>query len=121
MRFFKIIVLSVLLTGCVKDYSRNKFDLQAIETAAAALLASSEADGFIAGVQLTDIPEQLTILNPEEVYLTDQGLYIQLDSFFVQASGLFVPRTHLVNSLENSTDPKYTRLSGNVFSYIISG
>ncbi|RDV23903.1 hypothetical protein DXV75_16820 [Alteromonas aestuariivivens] len=121
MRFIKIIVLLGVLTGCVNDYSENHFDLVEIETAAIKYLSSQEENGSLHGIQLSNFPVQIANLDPERVYLTDQGLYIQLDSFFVQESGLFVPNKPLDSSFVESLDPKYTRLSGSVFSYIIRG
>ena len=121
MKFIKIIVLLGVLTGCVNDYSENQFDIVKFESAATKYLSSLEESGSLHGVELSDFPVQIANLSPERVYLTDRGLYIQLDSFFVQESGLFIPNEPMDSSLEESLDPKYTRLSGSVFSYIISG
>jgi hypothetical protein len=92
MRFIKLLAIVPLLTGCAKDYS--EFQLNSKEIAE---------------------------LNPERVYLTNLGLYIQLDSFFVEESGLFTPIRRMESSELKGSYLRYTRLSGNVFSYVISG
>ncbi|WP_394224475.1 hypothetical protein [Alteromonas gracilis] len=121
MRFIKILAIVPLLTGCVKDYSEFQFNSKEIEIAAAHVLSSHEVNTIVYGTQLSNIPKEIAELNPESVYLTELGLYIQLDSFFVEESGLFIPIKSM-DSLElEGSDPRYTRLSGNVFSYITSG
>lgn len=121
MRFIKLLAIVPLLTGCVKDYSEFQFNSTEVEIAAARVLLSHEVNTIVYATQLSNIPKEIAELNPESVYLTDLGLYIQLDSFFVEESGLFIPIRSMDSSELESSDPRYKRLSGNIFSYIISG
>lgn len=121
MRFITLFAVVVLLCGCVQDYAEKQFNFAEIENAAANVLSSNQVVTKEYAVHLLKIPVQIEALNPEFVYVTDQGLYIQLDSFFVATSGLFIPNQPIDNALLQSSDPKYTRLSDNVYSYIIKG
>lgn len=121
MRSILLIAITLFLTGCVKDYAKTPFNFEDINNAAAKVLSSEEvnADGY--AVQILIVPEQIEALDPQTVYVTNEGLFIQLDSFFVSESGLFIPNKHMDSVLLKSADPKYTRLSENVYSYVISG
>ena len=60
-------------------------------------------------------PKELNFITPKKVYMLDNGLYIQLHSFFVTESGLFVPRKGI--KVTSGVDPKYLKISPHLELY----
>ncbi len=60
--------------------------------------------------QVKDLPEAIESLKPEDVLITEEGVYIQLDGFFVTAEGVFVLRKSSNMSPEDRGDPFYRKI-----------
>ncbi|SDQ20462.1 hypothetical protein SAMN05216569_0072 [Pseudoxanthomonas sp. CF125] len=66
-------------------------------------------------------PNAIRKLRPERVYRTPDGLYITMDSFFVEERGLFVPDSAARLLPGRESDPSYESLGEGVFAYTIKG
>lgn len=88
--------------ACRGHYSADDFDLVGIQQDATALLKSSPDDRKL---DLSELPETIKALNLEAVFVHTVGIYIQLDSFFVEARGLFVPRAVIQRNSDHRSDP----------------
>jgi hypothetical protein len=118
-----IIALAILfavvsLTACTGHHNADDFDLIRIQQAASALLQSSPDDSDL---DLSELPEIIKGLNPESVFVHTEGIYIQLDSFFVEESGLFLPRAGIQRNFDHRSDPSYKLLGHGVYSYHVTG
>jgi hypothetical protein len=60
-------------------------------------------------------------LHPESVIKNEKGIYIRLDSFFVEESGLFIPLPGTVIGPDVHSDPGYRLLGVGIYSYHITG
>ena len=115
MKILLIALFSISIAGCVVDHiDAEKIDIGLIEQDAILLLETSN-------MNLAKLPDSISELEPESVLVQANGLYIKLNSSFVEESGLFVPVDRSVDYSSVGADPEYKRLSGNVYSYIIRG
>lgn len=114
MKTLATALLLLALFGCTKHYASDEFDVSAIEAEASEILSSNN-------VIPIDLPPTIAKLNPKNVYINDDGLFIQLNGFFVSESGMFIPRKGVVVEENNNGEPQFTRLHGNVYSYVIKG
>jgi hypothetical protein len=61
------------------------------------------------------------ILDPEQIRIDPEGVYIVTDSFFVEEDGVFVPRDPATFKPIAGSDPSYTPVALDVFTYHIAG
>ena len=66
-------------------------------------------------------PSDIAELNPESIKKIDNGIYIKLDSFFVEESGLFIPAPGTTIDPGVHADPGYLLLGDGVYSYYVTG
>jgi len=66
-------------------------------------------------------PSEIKELNPESIMKSDKGIYIRLDSFFVEESGLFFPAPGTTIETGVHADPAYKLLSDGIYSYHVTG
>lgn len=111
---FVLFLALVSLSGC--GVAPDEAALDALAQAGRNTLATSS----IGALPSARWPKAVTRLDPERVYVTDEGLYVVTSSFFVQERGLFVPRDPGFMP-QAGTDPSYESLRPGVFSYNIAG
>jgi hypothetical protein len=107
-------IFFVLLSGCSESIEDDDLDLNQVESDAVLILESNV-------LNLAELPFSISSLNPKHVYISDDGLYIQLSGFWVSEKGLFVPIDRTTDWSNTGKDPEFKRIYGNVYSYIIRG
>jgi hypothetical protein len=60
-------------------------------------------------------------LNPESITKNRKGIYVRLDSFFVEENGLFIPSPGTTIESGVHSDPGYRRLGEGIYSYHVTG
>jgi hypothetical protein len=71
--------------------------------------------------QVQNLPDEIRSLKPIDVLITDEGVYIQLDGFFVTAEGIFIPRKSSDFNPEGRGDPSYRHIEGRLYWYSVTG
>jgi len=66
-------------------------------------------------------PSEIAELNPESVRKSEQGIYIELNSFFVEESGLFIPAPGTRVETGTHKEPYYRLLGNGIYSYHVTG
>ena len=66
-------------------------------------------------------PAELRRLNPTNVRVTAEGVFISLRSFYVAEWGLFVLPHGSAFQPQSGTDPSFRLLRGRVYRYVIKG
>ena len=60
-------------------------------------------------------------LDPKEVIVHEEGMYLETWSFFVECDGLFVLPPGSTFDPSNSGDPAYKRIEGRLYYYKVVG
>jgi hypothetical protein len=107
-------IVFVFLAGCTDHIDVDDLDFNQVESDAVLILESNDFN-------LAELPSSIDSLSPKNVYIADGGLYIQLSGFWVAEKGLFVPIDRSTDWSNTAEDPQFTRMTGNVYSYIIRG
>ncbi|WP_444933196.1 hypothetical protein [Microbulbifer sp. JTAC008] len=118
MRKSLILLCMFFITGCIQQPELSEKQLVLIRAEAEELLLLSPNPKFY-----IDYSGQSNIkkLKPERVYVTKDGLYIELHSSFSTETGLFVPRDGVNIDTGEGLDPAYRELKNKVYSYEIKG
>ena len=66
-------------------------------------------------------PAEIKDLKPEAIMKNEKGIYIKLDSFFVEESGLFIPSPGTTIEPGAHSDPSYVLLGEGIYSYYVTG
>ncbi|THB71587.1 MAG: hypothetical protein D6B28_07140 [Gammaproteobacteria bacterium] len=103
-----------MITSCPGHYEPSDFDLNALEKAGPTLLLI-KTDGSLQDKELW--PDAVKDLKPKSVYKTERGVYIMLDSFYVEESGIFFPVDGFETDNGLGEDQTYIKLINNVYSY----
>jgi hypothetical protein len=109
-------LFAMLVSGCVNHHLANTFDLVAIST------DLNEMENLKIG----NIPKRqwssvINKLKPKSITKTNDGIYIELDAFMTEESGLFYPHRESKVSLPMTDDPSFKLLGNNIYSYYIKG
>ena len=68
-----------------------------------------------------NLPDEIKSLKPVDIFITDQGVYIQLDGFFVTAEGIFIMRKSSNLNPEEQGDPFYRQIESRLYWYYVTG
>jgi hypothetical protein len=71
--------------------------------------------------QVQNLPDEIKSLKPVYVLIADEGVYIQLDGFFVTAEGIFILRKSSDFNPERRGDPYYRQIEGRLYWYYVTG
>ncbi len=66
-------------------------------------------------------PEPIRGFSPEHVLIEEQGVFIQLDSFFATGEGVFVLFKGKPEPLERAGDPSFEPMAERIYWYEIKG
>jgi len=99
-------------------YDVNDFDLVKIKNGTSQL---ADLQAKIGRIEKQWWPPEITELNPDSVTKTENGIYIELDSFFVEKSGLFIPASGINIDPGAHQDPSYKLLDQGIYSYHATG
>ena len=119
-KILTLIISLILASSCSNHYSETEFNTKAISVAAIQIFSKYEGKSQVA-IEVPDIPETILELKPNYVILQDNGLYIYLSSFFVEAQGIFIPKPNTNVVTGSGHDPSFKLLKNNVFSFYIKG
>ncbi len=103
-----------MIGGCVGHHDPSDFDLIALGKASVEL--SKIEDGFIPKEKW---PGAVLALKPEGILKDGTGIYIKLNSFMAEESGVFFPVGVVKEGAGN--DPSYKLIGSNIYSYYIKG
>ena len=114
----KSLCFLVFLFSCTRTIDPESYDLIKIEKEARQILLENQ--GFSSRIVLSGA-EEILKLKPERGYVTKNGLYIVLSSFFASAEGIFIPRESFNVDTSPGNDPSYERVKGDVYLFKIRG
>ncbi len=118
MRLIKLIFLLFILSACTGHHDADNFELVKLKMAAAQLFDAPPNGNRI---EKQWWPSDIAALNPESIIKIDEGIYIKLDSFFVEESGLFIPTPGTTIEPGVHVDPGYLLLGDGIYSYYVTG
>ena len=118
MRPITLIFVLFILSACTGHHDANEFDLVRLKGAVDQLF-----DAPMSGFRIENQwwPSEIKELNPESILKREKGLYIKLDSFFVEESGLFIPSPGTTIEPGVHSDPGYVLLCEGIYSYYVTG
>ena len=118
MRNFLIAIIPFILVSCIGNVEGSKYNLASVETEANTLLNNNTEFRIL---NKNDWPSYLTEIGATSIVVNEEGVYVELHSFFVLESGLFIPRFGVQVIKGVSQDPSYKKISKNVYSYYVQG
>lgn len=71
--------------------------------------------------QIHKLPNEIESLKPVEILIEEEGVYIQLDGFFVTEEGIFIMRKSSDFNPEGRGDPYYRQIEGRLYWYYVTG
>tara|TARA_R110002124_G_scaffold234886_1_gene400239 strand:- start:25347 stop:25733 length:387 start_codon:yes stop_codon:yes gene_type:complete len=112
------LLLIALLSGCVEHHDLDDFEITDLTAASAELKLIAEGSNGL--IETSKWPEYFKEMNAISIRKDTFGIYINLDTFFVQESGLYI---HLTGDKpeKSGSDPDYKYLQDNIYSYVFSG
>ena len=115
-----LIPLLLILYSCTGTghYDTADFDLVTLNRAVAKLYTLPTS-----GVQIEEQwwPAEIAGLKPNSVSMSNIGIYIEIDSFFVERSGLFIPPPGSKIEIGDHYDPSYRLMGNGNYSYHATG
>lgn len=118
MKLLIVLIITITIAACSQHVELDENKINGVAIEAQELLDGSPEPKFD-----FDYSNKATIekLEPKNVYITKEGLYIVLHSGFTSESGLFVSRTGVNVNTDSGQDPQYELLGKNVYRYEIKG
>ena len=71
--------------------------------------------------QVDELPNEIESLKPVDVLIKEEGVYIQLDRFFVTEEGIFILRQSSNFNPEGRGDPYFRQIEGRLYWYYVTG
>ncbi len=110
----RILLFAFILSACTGHYDVGKFDL--VKADEAMLDLKKKSAKYKGQIPKDQWPEYITAIGANRVFITKEGIYIELDRFFVDESGLFSPYDKAFTA-DTTEDPAYLHLGGQLYSY----
>jgi hypothetical protein len=118
MRPITLVFLLSILSACTGHYDADEFDLVKVKGAVDQLFgAPTNGDR----IEKQWWPAEIRKLSPESIVKVEKGIYIKLDSFFVEQRGLFIPSPGTAIESGANSDPGYWLLGDGIYSYYVTG
>ena len=111
-----VLILSFTLVACTGHYDNDEFDLVKLKEGSVTLFEAVPVDGKISAQWW---PSEILKIKPKEIRKEEDGIYIMLDAFFAEESGLFMPSANGEFKRSSSDNPDYVLLSQDIYSYHI--
>lgn len=120
MKLPAIIPVLLILCSCTGTghYDAEDFELVKLKSAAPKLFTLPTQGSRI---EQRWWPPAIAELKPISVRMSEFGIYIELDSFFVEQSGLFIPAPGITIDTGAHHDPSYRLLGDGIYSYHATG
>ena len=117
-RAMKLFFCLFLLSACTGHHDADDYDLVKLKAVAGQLF---EAPTNGKRIEKQWWPSDITELNPESIIKSEKGIYIKLESFFVEESGFFIPSPGTKIEPGVHADPSYLLLGDGIYSYYVTG
>lgn len=111
-----VLMLSAILVACTGHYEHDEFDLVKLKEDSVTLFEAVPVDGKISAQWW---PSGIVKLKAKEMRKELDGIYITLDAFFGEESGLFIPSANGGFKYSPKSDPGYVLLGHGIYSYHI--
>ncbi len=118
MRSITVGFLLLMLCACTEHQDADDFDLVKLKGVAGELF---EAPTNGNRIEKQWWPAEIVELQPKSIIRGERGIYIKLDSFFVEESGLFIPSPGTTIAPGTHQDPSYLLLDSGIYSYHVTG
>lgn len=113
-----LVLLLFILGACTSHYDADDFDLVKLSSTVPQLF-NFPTNG--SRIEKKWWPSEIAELNPKSVRKSEQGIYIELNSFFVEQSGLFIPTPGTKVERGKPQEPFYRLLGNGIYSYHVTG
>ena len=113
-----LVLLLFILGACTSHYDADDFDLVKLGSSVVQLF-NFPTNG--SRIEKKWWPPEIAELNPESVRKSEQGIYIELNSFFVEENGLFIPTPGTRIETGTHKEPYYRLLGNGIYSYHVTG
>lgn len=111
-----VLIFVFILAACTGHYDSDAFDLVKLKESRATLFEAIPVDGKISAQWW---PAAVLNLKPKEIRKDENGIYIILDSFLAEESGLFMPLASGEFKRSSHDDSNYVFLEHDIYSYHI--
>lgn len=111
-----VLMLSAVLLACTGHYEHDEFDLVKLKEDSITLFEAVPVDGKISAQWW---PLGIVKLKAKNIRKEQHGIYIMLDAFLGEESGLFIPSANGEFTDNSNNDPSYILLGDDIYSYHI--
>lgn len=111
-----VFALSAFLIACTGHYEHDEFDLVKLKEDSTTLFDAVPIDGKISAQWW---PSGIVKLKAKNIRKEQDGIYITLDNFLGEESGLFIPSASGGFIYNPNNDPNYILLGNGIYSYYI--
>lgn len=118
MRPITLVFLLLILGACTGHHDADDFDLVKLKGAVGQLFDAPTNGNRI---EREWWPAEFKELNPKSITKSENGIYIKLDAFFVEESGLFILSSGTTIEPGVHADPSYVLLGEGIYSYYVTG
>jgi hypothetical protein len=118
MRPITLVFVLFILSACTGHYDADEFDLVKLKGAVGQMFDAPTNGNRI---EKQWWPSEIKKLSPESIMKIEKGIYIKLDSFFVEQRGLFIPSPGTTIEPGAHSDPSYVLLGEGIYSYYVTG
>ena len=105
-----------MLAACTGHYDSDAFDLAKLKEGSATLFEAVPVDGKISAQWW---PASILKIKPKEIRREEGGIYIVLDAFLAEESGLFIPSVNGKFKPRVNDNSSYVLLDDDIYSYHI--
>jgi len=111
-----VLILGFILVACTGHYEGDEFDLAKLKESRVTLFEAIPVDGKISAQWW---PAAILNIKPKEIRSEENGIYIVLDSFWAEESGLFIPSVNKKFKPGVNDNSIYVLLDYDIYSYHI--
>ena len=111
-----VLILGFILVACTGHYEGDEFDLAKLKESRVTLFEAIPVDGKISAQWW---PAAILNIKPKEIRSEENGIYIVLDSFWAEESGLFIPSVNKKLKPSVNDNSAYVLLGYDIYSYHI--
>jgi hypothetical protein len=109
--------------GASASAAASRLNVSEAEAAVDRIYSSASpnrSNGFVS-YSTPAIPPELKRASPKSIRVTDKGVYLRINEFFVEEDGIFILKSETDFKPSGAGDPSYKKVSGRVYTYHISG
>lgn len=109
--------------GIRADWAASQLDISNCEAAVDLLYSEIEIYDFdsLTSDRTPVMPSAFLRADPKSMRLTEEGVYLVINSFFGEEDGVFILKKDTSFIPAQGGDPSYEKVSGRVYTYHLSG